>query len=140
MQHFTWDDSFSVENQKMDRQHKQLFEYINEFYDAVDFKDHSKCIDAFDKVISFTTYHFRDEELLMEQKEYPQIEQHKRVHQELVEKVTELADKLQNNEPGIGLEIKLFLKKWLTSHIMGVDMQYSSYLIDDYRKQHRKSA
>jgi hemerythrin len=128
---FSWSDAFSVHNKKMDSEHKQLINYVNGFYTAAEGGVHSDCMNAFNEIVKFTTYHFKDEEQLMEAANYPLFSRHKMIHQQLISQVTELGKKLAASKPGVTDEIKVFLKTWLTAHIKGIDMQYSEYLNDE---------
>ena len=134
--YFNWSDQLSVHNHKMDYQHRQLIDYINNFYDAAESGDLSKCIRSFENIVSFTTYHFKDEERMMEAAKYPQLDRHKLIHQQLVAQVTELGNKLAAGNKQAPADIKIFLKNWLTAHIKGIDMKYSDYVNDD-PKQHK---
>ena len=136
--YYNWSDEFSVHNRKMDNQHKQLIDYIDGFYTVADSGDIDKCIKAFENIVSFTTYHFKDEERLMEQAKYPDIDRHKMIHQQLVAQVTELGNKLAKGDKHAPGDIKIFLKNWLTAPIKGIDMKYSDFVNDDPKQ--RKSA
>jgi len=132
---FNWNDSLSVHNHKMDNQHKQLINYIDNFYTVADSGDLKACVKSFDNIVSFTTYHFRDEERMLEKANYPQLERHKMIHQQLVEQVTDLGKRLAEGQKNAPSDIKVFLKNWLTAHIKGIDMKYSDFVNDDPKHQ-----
>lgn len=123
-----WSDGYSVKNAKMDEQHQMLFQYVNEFYEASENgKPHGELIIIFDKIIEYTHYHFQDEETIMAEANFPNLETHKAVHAQLVERVMDYKNRLQT-ENGVATEIKFFLKNWLTMHIAINDKEYSACL------------
>ncbi len=124
-----WSNDYSVEHEKMDDQHKQLFDIINEYYEAVkNDSSFSSLKKVFDKVLAFTQYHFKEEEELLAKTDYPKLREHQLIHQNLVERVLELREDLNNEVPGSPDHVKYFLKNWLTSHIKGIDKQYSPFV------------
>nr|WP_276309516.1 hemerythrin domain-containing protein [Alteromonas alba] len=61
---------------------------------------------------------------------YADSEEHKRQHNELIAQVVELKEKFMVNPQGtISADLMLFLKRWLTNHIMRTDKEYSEFLI-----------
>lgn len=130
MAFFDWSDDFSVSNKRMDDQHQTLIGYVNEFYEQAEGGSLEGCKKVFEKIVKFTTYHFDDEEKLMEAHNYSGLARHKMIHEQLVDRVTELGGKLAANDERSPTEIKLFLKNWLSAHIKGIDMKYSGQLGD----------
>ena len=68
---------------------------FNRLNDAV--KNHESRNDIYrliDEVISYTRLHFATEEQLMVQSGFPEIESHKRMHEELIKDTLHLKDKL----------------------------------------------
>ena len=131
MPYIEWDEQYSVKNAEMDRQHQMLFDYINEFYTAIDFdRRKSDLVAILDKVIQYTHFHFLAEEQLMRDVNYPDYEKHKNIHKELVTRVLKLKEQLISTEDKgeTAEEIKSFLKNWLTQHIQGIDKKYSLFL------------
>ena len=123
-----WTPDYSVEHDEMDEQHQQLFTIINEYYEAVDRKaSFADLIKVFDRVLAFTDYHFKEEEEMMERCQFPKLTEHKIIHRTLVERVLELREDLKNQKQGSQDTVKYFLKNWLSSHIKGIDKQYSGY-------------
>jgi hemerythrin len=61
---------------------------------------------------------------------YTDSEEHKRQHNELIAQVVELKQKFIKNPQGtMSAELMLFLKRWLTNHIMRTDKHYAEFLI-----------
>ena len=78
----------------------------------------------------YTASHFDYEENLFKIHGYTDSEAHKQEHLALLDQVVDLQMRVQNGETEIGPELLAFLKRWLTSHILGSDRQYAGFLID----------
>lgn len=122
MSFILWRSSFSVGNELIDNQHKMLIDIINRLYTGINKKDTQlKMQEIFNELVEYTKYHFNAEEELMMQNGYLHMTQHKKIHQEFVNKVNTL--KLNNilTDDKLKMEVFKFLKSWLTDHIMSED-------------------
>ena len=127
----TWTDDFSVELDSIDAQHHRLIDLINELHDAMlAGKAQEELKTILDGLLDYTKTHFGYEEKLMVENEYPEYEAHKAVHDALAAKVVELDEKLAAGEHMLSMEVMTFLKDWLTHHIMGMDKQYSPFMLE----------
>lgn len=69
---------------------------------------------------------------------YPQFESHKKIHEKLLAQVGEYREQVAQDR----LEDKIlvnFLRNWLVSHIMGVDMQYAGKFNEGHAHHHGHS-
>ncbi len=126
-----WSDSMSVKIPSIDEQHKKLAGMVNALHEGIA-KGNSKevLVYVFDGLAKYTVDHFEYEEKLFEEFGYEDSEMHITEHQDLVQQVVELKQKMDDEEGFMfGLEVMDFLKSWLTEHIMGSDMDYSSFLV-----------
>jgi len=127
-----WTPAYSVGHEEIDRQHQVLFDYVNAFHDALeDGVEQDLLVQIFAQVLEYTRFHFRDEEALMAQYAYPDLQRHKQLHQRLVETVMELQESLCAGEENAGPRVMGFLKNWLQAHVLGVDKKYRPYLSVD---------
>lgn len=132
MAYLKWDESFSVGDKSMDDQHKLLFKYVGEFYDAV--KKHERTIiltGIMEKILEYTRYHFKQEEFLMESSGYPGLELHKKIHQNLIQSVEDFKSALSHGK-NVDIEVKHFLKQWLVDHIKCADQDYAHYIMANH--------
>ena len=60
--------------------------------------------------------------------EYPDLEQHKEKHGQLLELVLRLQKEFDAGKIGVEVEIVRFLKTCLSGHILGVDTRYRAYV------------
>jgi len=122
-----WDDSLLTGIPEVDHQHKRLIEILNELYAAMHQGRSSEILDKIlEELVSYTHYHFRTEEQLMEQHKYAEMAFHKLQHERFIAKVNEFLDKKSKGQVGLGLEIANFLKEWLLNHIKGTDKKLST--------------
>lgn len=131
---FDWNDRLQLGVGAMDDEHKILIAKINDLIEALESqyvkKDKTKLLRAFDAMAEYTIEHFRDEEKFMQSFEYPQFESHKKIHEKLLNQVGEYRHLIANDQLDDMILIN-FLRNWLVSHIMGVDMQYANKFNED---------
>ena len=124
-----WNDSFSVNVGKIDREHQKLVEMVNELTDAMK-KGHGRDVigEILNGLIAYTASHFQTEETYFRQVKYPYTEEHKKEHAAFVQKVTEFKREFDAGRATVSVNVLQFLSKWLQTHIKGADQKYSSYL------------
>lgn len=125
-----WDLSLETGVEKIDNQHKALFERIDQINVAG--KNGTSSQELFTTLIFFKRYveeHFRDEEQLQLESKYPKYEQHKQVHEIFIKKIDELFDKCEKEGSNILtiLETNKTVYDWLATHINKVDMEFAAY-------------
>ena len=125
-----WDDTLSVGIEEIDEQHKVLVEMVNKMHEAIHQRHGSDVvIGILNDLAEYTRIHFAVEESLMRILNYPDYDNHKQVHEELLHTVEDLQEKVSSGKKSIGFELMHFLKTWLTKHIMEEDMQYSGFFL-----------
>ena len=72
----------------------------------------------------YTVEHFQFEEQQMAAAGYPQLENHKRLHEKLVAQVVDFQRQFEAGSVTVTLDLMNFLSDWLVNHIKGVDRQY----------------
>lgn len=123
-----WSEKMSVGNATIDQQHKTLIDMINTVYDAMGRgKGDNVLSETMKKLVQYTKSHFAHEEKYMQQMGYPEFEQHQRIHRELTKKVQDICQKISEGQYYSSVTLGGFLKDWLTSHIMNVDMKYVAF-------------
>ncbi len=126
-----WSDALSVGIEEIDEQHKVLAGLVNRMHDAIHERHGSDVVKSIlAELAEYTRIHFAVEESLMRILNYPDYEKHKEIHEELLQHVIELRDKVESGKTAIGFELMHFLKNWLTKHIMEEDMNYSSFFLN----------
>lgn len=119
-----WDDSYSVGNPKLDGQHKGLIDLINLLDDA------TMTGIALERLKSYVNEHFRDEENMLEQAGYPDLDGQKAQHKDFEDWLARAhRTYVTGNGPKtLREDVQGYLKDWLTSHILNSDKAYASWV------------
>jgi len=124
-----WSDSMSVGNLYIDEQHTILIDTINQLASAESQNDRFVIAMIIDELISYAAFHFDYEEQLLEAAGYPELEDHRRVHQDFVKWVDNLREEFTyHRRTQFGAKILGFLRDWLREHILGDDRRYRPYI------------
>lgn len=124
----TWSDTYSVQVSQFDDQHKKLIEMVNDLHDSMKVGKGKEALGKILKsLIQYTAMHFSSEERLMKQHNYPDYEQHKKEHNQLVMKVQDVQKKYLEGSTILSQEVMNFLKEWLRNHIQGEDKKYGIF-------------
>ncbi|TQR29194.1 hemerythrin family non-heme iron protein [Campylobacter sp. MIT 99-7217] len=122
-----WDNNYSVYNARVDEQHKRLFELaaeVEKIWDRPVSKGEVK--DLLAEFFNYMKEHFHDEEQYMKMIGYPELEDHKRIHKEIIQTMIDLIKDIKTTND---LKEKLYAiaKKWLLEHILFEDMKVSQW-------------
>lgn len=122
-----WDDKFSIGNSEIDEQHKHLFAIFARCADAE--KDsRSKYLVITRELLSYCQEHFRYEEKLMLDANYPDLENHAAEHKKIFNAVEKLVEKIYAGEHIDSGVIDRFVASWVHEHVLTKDMLLKEYL------------
>jgi hemerythrin-like metal-binding protein len=127
----TWDLSvYSVGIKEIDRQHGILVELINRLDYGLKHKIGKETMeDIVNYLVDYTVFHFGYEEKLLAEHGWPELAQHKAIHEAFVNKVASYQSQLKSRDVvEIATSILEFLKDWLMDHILKTDKQYGAVL------------
>lgn len=122
-------DDLRVGHEEIDRQHAALYDAVNRLHDALRAgrsRQEQGEILAF--LRTYTVDHFQLEESFMREKGYPGLEDHRALHQGLIQQVTELEEKYAAGSMTLSIMTMHFLKDWLTDHIQKEDRKLAAFL------------
>ena len=125
---FQFDKRFSVLIDKMDEDHQQIFDYVNEIHASV--KTRGNVSDQnriFGEMVAFTREHFHREEEIMREGKFPGLPEQERQHKELLDTVDGYANALSRGEEINMIAAMSFLNSWLINHILLQDQQYGEF-------------
>jgi len=123
-----WDQKYSVDINTVDEQHKKLINIINQLHRAMKHGSSNEAIGSiFNELVSYTEFHFDEEQKMMEKADYPELPSHAQTHKGLVQQVVAYKKKYQDGGV-ISADLMDFLKSWLLDHIMIHDKKYTPYL------------
>jgi hemerythrin-like metal-binding protein len=124
---FVWKKQYALGVHEMDEEHKVLIDKINLLASGINSgKNNSALLALFKDLAAYTKKHFSDEESYMSKIRYPDLANHKIVHQKLIAQIVEYEGKIANDDFDSGALIS-FLNDWLIKHILGVDMRYAQF-------------
>ncbi len=128
MEKVFWRNEYSVGVDQFDRQHRHLFEIINKLATRSDkSQDLILTLQTLGEMFDFAREHFADEEKLMQQYAYPEIESQKKQHAYFLKTTSELATyHTREKDEGVD-EIVEFLNIWWIIHILKWDMKYKEF-------------
>lgn len=125
-----WSNALSVGVTEIDDQHKELIKMLNKLNTAIHGgwgKETRK--EVIDKLVEYTRVHFTTEESVMSIAGYPDVEAHKKKHQDLLLKVKDYVNKYEKNPNASSYDLLFFLKQWLTEHIIKSDKALGNFLL-----------
>jgi hemerythrin len=124
-----WKPSYSVGIEVIDQDHRRLLHLINRFQNAVHYPvDDHFTQQTLNELVAYTRYHFAREENLLEEYGFPDLEQHRQQHNDMIAKVEEAIARYEYAPEDSIEDLIEFLKQWLIHHICGSDRAYGPYL------------
>lgn len=141
---YKWMASYSVGVPLFDEQHRALFALANALFaklqtpppsTKVTRAENASAEDAViieqlvQELVSYTQYHFSQEEKMMRLYHYPELEAHLQEHHEHIAFLESLdLEALKSNPYAVGRDLLDRLVIWITQHIQIVDKRYSHFL------------
>ncbi|OVE78367.1 hypothetical protein BVX99_00125 [bacterium F16] len=120
---FEWSAKFELGNSVIDGQHKMLINMVNELFNGPDL-DRSRQLVL--KLFKYTREHFKDEESHMQESDYPKLESHRNLHDDLITHLTELTRNGFHQRHEI-MDLCILLNSWIVEHITIHDKAYADY-------------
>ena len=108
---------------EIDRQHRRICDYINQIEEIRHTHDRNKLGEVIGEVVDYTMSHFAFEEGLMEDAGYAFAAPHKRVHELVTRRVSDLKARFEKGED-VAEELHSLLSRWLFNHIRNDDRGY----------------
>jgi len=119
-----WTSNLNTGIEAIDRQHKKIVEYINQLDDAISGGGKRELVaKVIDNLVDYTVSHFKYEERMLEQAEYPFLKAHQNVHQLFIKRLNGYQERFKRGE-NISEDLLTFMFNWLFGHIRHDDMDY----------------
>ncbi len=124
-----WLPEYTVGNSKMDYQHMLLLTICKEISELskkqnTAFTSHFHLV--LNDLINYAKNHFSVEESLLNEINYPELDEQKREHAEYLETVTNLIEGAMAGKLDIE-KLNEFAEAWWINHILTSDMKYKPY-------------
>ena len=130
-----WGPKLATTIDQIDNQHKELIRLINLLHAAMRQQKGAQEVGRIlNDLASYTVFHFEFEEKLFDRYRYPETRNHKKLHKDLVAKVSAFQQDFNAGKASVTMELMDFLKGWLKGHIMGTDMAYAPFLKEHMAK------
>ena len=128
MQRITWSTAYELGVEEIDLQHHYFANLINRLareLESTDDRHYQQRL--FAELSAYAHFHFSSEENLMYRSGYPQLAEHKKHHDGLIEQLN--IQKLMFEQSKVEAESVLeFLRQWFLKHTLGEDREFSGYL------------
>lgn len=129
MELIEWQETYSVANQRIDQQHQRIVSMINQLGKAMETgAERPALVKILSDLAGYTKTHFQEEERLMEQAAYPELDGHKQRHAELNRQLADFYRTFYTSSRPQAAEIMTFLQRWLFDHILEQDKRYIPFL------------
>ena len=126
---YKWNDSFCIGNEKIDAQHKKLFQIVARIENVIqdEYESESRKIrvtaEAIKYLKQYTVQHFADEEALQLSLDYEDYPAHRKLHEDFKQIVLCHNEKMERQQytNETVQEFLVIVEKWLVEHIMNAD-------------------
>ncbi len=128
MQDFEWNTKYEVGNPRIDFEHRIFLDLIAQFAEQA---HHGVPIKRLQKtcaeIYKYAAFHFFSEENMLEDAGYRQIDDHRKLHKDLLESLSTFSNSLSVDAYQAD-ELTEFLLRWFTSHTMVEDTKHAPIL------------
>ncbi len=126
-----WSEEYATGIPQIDKQHKNLFSMVDDFYLALEEGGGERVYGNLLKLLDrYARSHFRYEEKCMDEYQCPVAAKNKKAHERLVSVLGGYQQRYNDNgfDVGEAYELVELLNNWLTNHICMVDLQLKDYV------------
>lgn len=128
---YTWTDELITGDEKIDSQHKKLFECVNDFLEACSQgKGKEEVENTATFLYDYTVSHFKDEEDIQLKYDYPEYRNHKELHDAFkIQAIKLVNDILVNGTTSLMLsKVNVLIGGWIVKHIKNEDIKMVIYI------------
>lgn len=124
-----WGNHYSLGIREIDHEHEALIELLNRLDIAFHEGQNAGILRAaLRQVVSATEAHFRNEERLMTEFDYPEAASHKNEHDFLVAHASEFQSSFEAGQAELTESMMSYLKDWLRNHLLVADKRLGRFL------------
>ena len=126
---FEWTPLYEVGVPAIDRQHRFLMGLVNEMFEAVvTGQGPRSAARVLEQLKAYTHSHFRFEEALLTKAQDPGLAEHKELHRELLARLDEVQDLLEEGSHEAEGKAMELMRSWLIDHIRDNDSEHARYM------------
>lgn len=121
MSELVWKDEYSIGHFQTDHEHRELISLANKVIAFSNNGEHLDKIKTAIKALSdYSKIHFRNEEAYMERIRFPELEAHKALHSELVDRMQSVITENSKLDDLVH-QLKRLMVVWVIEHIIHED-------------------
>ena len=125
----TWEDGYACGHALIDSQHERLFRLAGSLLTAVtDGGPITEVSLRLETLLAHTAQHFRDEEAVLRELDYPELETHQIVHAALLTKARRIQRDVLTGQLDFGQLLSFLAMDLVKGHILGEDRNYFGLL------------
>lgn len=126
-----FDSRYRVGVEQVDLEHQELFRLASNIYDSLALDvivPMSGIRPAINELIESTLAHFASEESLMAMSGYPDLEDHRALHANLISRIRSFEAQIEKAEQLTPVDVYEFLCAWLGDHILTKDRMFGEFV------------
>lgn len=125
-----WHEIYSIGVESIDSQHKQLVHMVSRLQATLAGGDiNQEVANALRFLVDYTKRHFADEEKLMAEIDYEELEHHRELHKKLINDVVHILLQIKKGKAIDPYAFIDFLTDWLINHIRYEDKKIGKAMI-----------
>lgn len=126
-----WNKAYECGNKQIDEQHRNLFDRSNKLLTAmIDRQETAICQQYIEELICDVSDHFKAEEQIIEQSAYPNVEEHRHIHQTLTDTALAMAKRHKEGQLEITEVFDYLAIQVVSQHMLIEDRKFFSYFQD----------
>ena len=132
-----WEAKYETGIPLIDYQHKELVNLTNQLYKACLLGEEAVQTvfkEAMSRMVEYVRFHFGAEQKLLEAIQYPDFQNHKKMHDTLAGNILEAVKEQNEGKKFVPNNFVRTLRDWVFSHIAIQDKQYALYVVAQKRK------
>ena len=128
--YIVWEDKYKVGYKRIDDQHLELIEIINDLHDCMNNRNSkdealkNEFKKALRKTVDYVSYHFSCEEKIMHAIKYNKIIEHSSYHREFTQTIYNYVKSYENGSLDAINNLVQYLKEWFLNHILVTDKTF----------------
>ena len=131
-----WLDEWCLGIPEIDQQHMAMAELLNLIVRSMEqgsppSHPGKETMPLLVRLLEKTRQHFKDEEAIMREYDYPELTDHHHDHVLLLAELQAFIRELEEGQRVISVESLISLKHWLINHVVESDLAFARYLRDE---------
>lgn len=121
----SWGPFFKSGNEQIDHEHYKMIQISNKIIEAC-FNDeaYEETMELFNELVEETVNHFKNEEEILEKIGYQDVEEHKKIHKDLLEKMFKMQSGLESKQFTPLHVAQYMIQDVVVGHIIKSDFEY----------------